>query len=92
MSIQQALKMTLRQCHVNDMKATLGGKNDELRQLRAMAGGSAALARMQGSAPIRPGREARTFQMPRVPSQMKNGARGRNRTTDTRIFNPLLYP
>ncbi len=21
-----------------------------------------------------------------------NGARGRNRTTDTRIFNPLLYP
>ena len=22
----------------------------------------------------------------------KNGARGRNRTTDTRIFNPLLYP
>ena len=22
---------------------------------------------------------------------MLNGARGRNRTTDTRIFNPLLY-
>ena len=22
---------------------------------------------------------------------MKNGAQGRNRTTDTRIFNPLLY-
>ncbi len=22
----------------------------------------------------------------------KSGARGRNRTTDTRIFNPLLYP
>ena len=21
-----------------------------------------------------------------------NGAQGRNRTTDTRIFNPLLYP
>jgi hypothetical protein len=21
-----------------------------------------------------------------------SGARGRNRTTDTRIFNPLLYP
>ena len=24
-------------------------------------------------------------------SPMKNGAQGRNRTTDTRIFNPLLY-
>ena len=23
---------------------------------------------------------------------MLRGARGRNRTTDTRIFNPLLYP
>ena len=23
---------------------------------------------------------------------IKNGAQGRNRTTDTRIFNPLLYP
>ncbi len=22
----------------------------------------------------------------------RNGAQGRNRTTDTRIFNPLLYP
>jgi hypothetical protein len=26
------------------------------------------------------------------PSLIMNGARGRNRTTDTRIFNPLLYP
>ena len=25
-------------------------------------------------------------------SSWGNGARGRNRTTDTRIFNPLLYP
>ena len=25
-------------------------------------------------------------------SRELNGARGRNRTTDTRIFNPLLYP
>ena len=24
--------------------------------------------------------------------RLLNGARGRNRTTDTRIFNPLLYP
>ncbi len=25
-------------------------------------------------------------------SEMLDGARGRNRTTDTRIFSPLLYP
>ncbi len=24
--------------------------------------------------------------------RLLSGARGRNRTTDTRIFNPLLYP
>jgi hypothetical protein len=32
--------------------------------------------------------------MSRKYNQIKDlsGARGRNRTTDTRIFNPLLYP
>jgi hypothetical protein len=30
--------------------------------------------------------------MPADVAGSQNGARGRNRTTDTRIFNPLLYP
>ncbi len=36
----------------------------------------------------------RTSRMPKNQLNFRelNGARGRNRTTDTRIFNPLLYP
>ena len=35
--------------------------------------------------------EAETKTAPRVESRLYAGGPGRNRTTDTRIFNPLLY-